>query len=580
MNVTNKIRNFGIIAHIDHGKSTLADRMIELTQTVDRRVMKDQLLDQMDLERERGITIKLQPVTMNWQGHVLNLIDTPGHVDFGYEVSRSLAAVEGVVLLVDAAQGIQAQTLTTLNQAQEQKLTIIPVVNKVDLPNAEPERVAQELIDLLKVDDDQIIFSSGKTGEGVEDILNQIIKWVPSPSGTAEGPLKAMIFDSIYDSYRGVISYLRIFEGSLKNREDIIFMSNETEDQALEVGIFQPKMVAKEELALGMIGYVVTGVKDVSAARVGDTVTSVRNMAKEPLVGYREVVPMVYAGMFAADGDVASLRDALDKLKLNDSSLSFEPDSSKAFGLGFRCGFLGLLHMEIVTERLEREFNLELIVTTPSVAHKEVNYQGKKVYSEPWVKVEIVVPQQFLGAVMEIAQARRGKLIDTVYLSDDSQSQRAVLSYELPLAEVIVNFYDKLKSVSSGYASMNYEFIEYREDPKLVKLSILVAGEEVDELAMIVHNTEALSRGREVTAKLKDLIPQQNFEVSLQAAIGGKIIARETIKALRKDVTAKLYGGDRSRKDKLLKKQKAGKKRLKKLGKVDIPSDVFIKLLK
>ncbi|MCA9388543.1 translation elongation factor 4 [Candidatus Berkelbacteria bacterium] len=580
MNNSSKIRNFGIIAHIDHGKSTLADRMLEQTQTVDKRLMKEQLLDQMDLERERGITIKLQPVTMSWQGYTLNLIDTPGHVDFGYEVSRSLAAVEGVVLLVDASQGIQAQTLTTLNQAIDQNLTIVPVVNKIDLPNAEPERVAQELIDLLKIKDEEIIFASGKTGEGVAEILDRIITTIPAPMLAEGQPLKAMIFDSVYDSYRGVISYIRVFEGSLKNREQIVFMSNDTQDQALEVGIFQPKMTARPDLAVGMIGYVVTGVKDVSAARVGDTITGTSNRAQKPLVGYKEVVPMVYAGMFAADGDVVGLRDALEKLKLNDSSLSFEPDSSKAFGLGFRCGFLGLLHMEIVTERLEREFNLELIVTTPSVAHKEVQDQGKKVYSEPWVKVEIVVPQQFLGSVMEIAQARRGKLIDTVYLSDDGQSQRAVLSYELPLAEVIVNFYDKLKSVSSGYASMNYEFIEYRADSKLIKLSILVAGEEIDELAMIVHSSEAQTRGREITEKLKELIPQQNFEVTLQAAIGGKIIARETIKALRKDVTAKLYGGDRSRKDKLLKKQKAGKKRLKKLGKVDIPSDVFIKLLK
>ncbi len=578
------IRNFCIIAHIDHGKSTLADRMIERTNTIEARLMKDQLLDSMDLERERGITIKLQPVTMEWtvdgQAYQLNLIDTPGHVDFGYEVSRSLAAVEGAVLLVDAAQGIQAQTLTTLHQAQQQGLAIIPVVNKIDLPNAEPERVAQELMQLLGVSDDQILFASGKTGDGVPDILNAVVQYVSSPLGDPTQPLRALIFDSVYDSYRGVISYVRVIDGTLTSRAPVTFMASKLNDQALEIGRFRPMMTKDDELSTGSIGYLVSGVKDVSQARVGDTVTTTSGPAGESLPGYKEPVPMVYAGLYAADGEVAAVRDGLEKLRLNDASLRFEPDSSKAFGLGFRCGFLGLLHMEIVTQRLEREYGLELIVTTPSVAYQERGDHGTVIYSEPWVKVEIVVPQQYIGPIMDLAQSRRGIFISTDYIDREAQGQRVILHYELPLAQVIVNFYDGLKSVSSGYASMNYELIGYREDPALVKLDILVAGERVDELAQVVHRDEATRRGRELVEKLKELIPQQNFEVRLQAAIGGKIIASESISALRKDVTAKLYGGDRTRKDKLLRKQAEGKKRLKKLGKVDIPSDVFIKLLR
>ena len=579
------IRNFCIIAHIDHGKSTLADRMIELTNTIEKRLMKDQLLDSMDLERERGITIKLQPVTMQWavddEQFELNLIDTPGHVDFSYEVSRSLAAVEGAILLVDAAQGIQAQTLTTLHQAKAQGLTIIPVVNKIDLPNAEPERVAQELTRLLGVADDEVIFASGKTGDGVDDILNSVVKNVQPPSGASDQPLRALIFDSVYDQYRGVISYVRIIDGSLPERALIQFMSSKVNDQALEVGTFLPKMRKGDRLQTGSIGYIVSGVRNVSQARVGDTVTISNNVANvAQLPGYAEATPMVYAGLYSVDGDVVTVRDGLEKLKLNDASLRFEPDSSKAFGLGFRCGFLGLLHMEIVTERLQREYGLDLIVTTPSVAYTQRDEHGRTVYSEPWVKVEIVVPQQYMGSVMELAQTRRGNYQSTEYIDQDTENQRIILNYEMPLALVIVGFYDGLKSVSSGYASMNYELIGYREDEQLIKLDILIASESVDELAQIIHRNEAIKLGRELIEKLKTLIPKQNFEVTLQAAIGGKIVARESISALRKDVTAKLYGGDRSRKDKLLKKQAAGKKRLKKLGRVEIPSDVFIQLLK
>lgn len=574
------IRNFCIIAHIDHGKSTLADRMIELTQTIDKRLMKDQLLDSMDLERERGITIKLQPVCMRWGEHQLNLIDTPGHVDFSYEVSRSLAAVEGSLLLVDAAQGIQAQTLTTLHQAQAQGLRIIPVVNKIDLPSAEPERVAQELMQLLHVRDDEIIFASGKTGDGVAEILEAVIARVPAPQGNVQGPLRALIFDSVYDSYRGVISYVRVLDGSLPERTGVKFMSTNVNDAALEVGTFQPAMVKSQRLEAGEIGYIVTGVKDVSQARVGDTITTVSNAATQPLEGYKEAVPMVYAGMYAADGEVGAVRDGLERLKLNDAALRFEPDSSKAFGLGFRCGFLGLLHMEIVTERLRREHDLELIVTTPSVAYTSRDEHGRAIYSEPWVAVEVVVPQSFLGPIMELVKSRRGIYLSTDYIDRDGEGQRVILHYEMPLAQVIVNFYDALKSVSSGYASMNYELIGYREDEELVKLDVLIANERVEELAQIVHRSEAPRRGRELVEKLKELIPKQNFEIRIQAAVGGKVLASESIAALRKDVTAKLYGGDRTRKDKLLRKQAEGKKRLKKLGKVDIPSDVFIRLLR
>lgn len=577
-----RVRNFCIIAHIDHGKSTLADRFLEHTNTVEAREMRAQYLDTMDLERERGITIKLQPVSMRFSHHGeeyrLNLIDTPGHVDFTYEVSRSLEAVEGAILLVDASQGIQAQTLTTLHQAQAANLAIIPVINKIDLPNAEPERIAMEVKHLIGCSDDDILFASGKTGEGVDDVLHAVVDRVPAPVGNADAPLRALIFDSVYDQYRGVISSVRVVDGVLQRRQTIRFMSTGKQDEALDIGRFRPKMSSEDELRAGDIGYIVTGVKDVSQARVGDTITS-NPAASEPLPGYRDITPMVYAGLFTTDGDVNELRDALGKLKLNDASLHYEPDSSKAFGLGFRAGFLGLLHLEIVIERLEREYGLDLITTTPSVAYKDRPEGGKLIYSEPWVRVEILVPSQYLGQVMELVTKRRGVYLGTEYLSEGEQ-QRVMLRYELPLASVIVDFYDALKSASSGYASLNYELIGYREDPHLVRLNILVAGDVVDELGQIVHRDDAYHKGQATVTKLKELIPRQNFEIALQAAVGSKIIARETISALRKDVTAKLYGGDRTRKDKLLKKQAEGKKRLKKLGKVDIPSDVFIKLLR
>lgn len=577
-------RNFCIIAHIDHGKSTLADRFLELTQTVEKRQMKDQLLDTMDLEREKGITIKLQPVNMEWElegkKYILNLIDTPGHVDFGYEVSRSIAAVEGAILLVDATQGVQAQTLTTLAEAQKQGLKIVPVVNKIDLPASQPEKTAEEIMNLLGVDLDEIIFASGKTGLGVDEVLNAVIKKIPAPTGSQEKSLRALIFDSFYDSYRGVIALIRVFDGNLGSGDKIKFMRTALQDEALEVGNLKPAMQKKNILQTGEIGYIVTNVKDVSEARVGDTITLIKNSATEPLAGYKETVPMVYAGFFPADGEINDLRDALQKLKLNDASLVFEPDNSKAFGFGFRCGFLGLLHLEIIKERLSREFGIELIVTTPSVAYKEQEINGKMEYEEPIVKAEIVTPEEYLGGVMELAQAKRGVYKKTEYLNTSTTfGSRAVLHYEIPLASIITEFYDSLKSVSQGYASLSYEPMGYRTDD-LVKLDILIAGDVIDTLSRIVHRKEALNVGKNVVKKLKDLIPKHQFQVSLQAAIGGKIVAREDIPALRKDVTAKLYGGDRTRKDKLLKKQKAGKDRLKKLGKVDVPSDVFIKLLR
>ena len=578
------IRNFCIIAHIDHGKSTLADRFLEATHTVEARQMRSQLLDTMDLERERGITIKLQPVRMQYGydgskhefdgQYELNLIDTPGHVDFTYEVSRSLAAVEGAVLLIDATQGIQAQTLTTLHQAQAQGLTIIPVINKIDLPHAEPEATAQEVIALLGVSDDDILFVSGKTGEGVDDLLRAIVERVPAPAGIPDAPLRALIFDSRFDTYRGVVVSVRIKDGSLDSRSPISFSISHAIDAANDVGHFTPKLESDPALVTGQIGFIVTGLKDVSQARVGDTITSVENPTNNPLPGYRDVSPMVYAGIFPSGGEVNDLRTALEKLRLNDASLVFEPDSSDAFGLGFRCGFLGLLHLEIVKERLEREYMLDLVVTTPSVAYKERMENGKIEYAEPWVKAEIVTPQLYVGNLMTLCQDRRGEYINTDYLGD-----RALMHYNLPLAEIIVDFYDALKSVSAGYASLNYEVSGYRED-NLVKLTLLVANEPVDVLNQIVHRDQAFSRGQAIVKRLKDLIPRQNFEIALQAAIGGKIIARETVPAMRKDVTAGLYGGDVTRKNKLLKKQAAGKKKMKKLGRVDIPSDVFTKLLR
>lgn len=577
------IRNFCIIAHIDHGKSTLADRMLEITQTVTSA--RAQSLDTMEIERERGITIKLQPVRMryHYQGeeYQLNLIDTPGHVDFQYEVSRSLAAVEGAILLVDATQGIQAQTLANLALAREHGLTIIPAVNKVDLPAAEPERTALEIAELLDLDPDSILFCSGKTGLGVRELLESVIARVPGPEYNPlqkdqSSPLAALIFDSIYDTYRGVVAYTRNFGGELRRGERVRLMATLKETEVLEVGSFgvgtyQPT----ESLAPGEIGYIITGLKEVKDARVGDTVTSVAQPVSEPLPGYRLSLPMVYAGLFTTTGDdYPLLRDALSKLKLNDASLDYEPEVSKAFGFGFRCGFLGLLHLEIVTERLEREYNLSLVVTTPTVNYHQKAEGAKMTYLEPFVALEIITPKEYLGPILELVKTHRGLYQQMTYVGE-----RAVLHYQIPLAEIIVNFYDDLKSVSSGYASMNYQLLDWRAED-LVAMDILIAEEPVEAFHQIVHRSQLDKRGRALVAKLKDVIPRQNFEVKIQAAVGGKIIASERLSALRKDVTAKLYGGDVTRKNKLLDKQKKGKKRMKMLGKVEVPTSVFLEMLR
>ena len=589
---TSKIRNFWIIAHIDHGKSTLADRFLEVTKTVEQRKMKEQLLDQMDLERERGITIKLQPVRMLYKDHELNLIDTPGHVDFSYEVSRSLAACEGAILVVDATQGIQAQTLANVNMAIASKLKLIPVVNKIDLPNADPEGVAQELVEALGFTADEIIFASAKTGENVEAILDTVIKLVPAPDGKDAEPLQALIFDSKYDKHRGVVVFLRIMNGNVRANEMLRIMGSNVQTLALEVGYFRPEMQKTETLTSGEIGYIVTNLREVRAARVGDTVTMEKNQAQTALPGYREIKPMVFASIFPTSGDeYPVLRDAMDKLKLSDASLSFEPEHVPALGFGFRTGFLGLLHMDIVRERLTREFDLELVLTAPSVAYVVEKTNGEKVtiynpvnlpdpaetrvIAEPWVDLEIVSPEKYLGGIMTLITTRRGAHKETSYLGPG----RLKLLFEVPLANIISDFYDKLKSISSGYASMNYTLLDYRQGD-LVKVDILVAGERVDSLSFIIHQSVAVTDGRRIVEKLKELLPKQQFPVAVQAAIGGKIIARETIPALRKDVTAKLYGGDVTRKMKLLKKQKKGKKRLTQHGRVQIPQEAFLELMK
>lgn len=590
------IRNFCIIAHIDHGKSTLADRMLEVTNTVAQREMKEQLLDQMDLERERGITIKLQPVRMEYvhegTNYILNLIDTPGHVDFSYEVSRSLAAVEGAVILVDASQGVQAQTLSTLYQAVEQDLTIIPVINKIDLPHAEPERRAQELMKLLGCSYEDIIFASGKTGVGVREILDRIVEKVPKPQGQETSELRALVFDCIFDPYRGVVAYVRTVDGSLTAGSKITLIQGNKETDALEVGHFFPARERAEQLRTGEIGYIVTGLKEVSDIGIGDTLTVTRPHLPEALPGYRVVTPMVFASLYALESDqYPILRDAISKLKLNDAALTYIPEHSPALGFGFRCGFLGMLHMEIVIERLSREYNIDVIATVPSVAYRIITTQEKEVevhnpselpqitqiaeMREPWIKLEIVTPKSYLGSIMDLTQTRRGVYQATQFLDED----RVVLSYEVPLSEIVVNYYDHLKSVSSGYASMSYEIIGYRA-ADLVKLDIMVGGNEVEALSSIVPRESSIGVGKLTVEKLKELIPRHNFEVALQATIGGKIVARETISALRKDVTAKLYGGDVTRKNKLLEKQKKGKKRMKQFGNVQIPTNVFIDLLK
>lgn len=573
------IRNYCIIAHIDHGKSTLADRMLEVTGTVQEA--RAQSLDTMDLERERGITIKLQPVRMKYnydgQEYTLNLIDTPGHVDFQYEVSRSLAAVEGAILLVDATQGIQAQTLANLHLAKEHNLTIIPVVNKIDLPAAEPEKTALEIAELLDIDPDTVLFASGKTGEGVAEIIETIIKEVPAPAEKpVDAPLRALIFDSIYDTYRGVVTYVRVVEGALRRGDKTKLMVTAKETEVLEVGSFGVgTYVAAPELTAGEIGYIITGLKEVKEARVGDTVTKTTDPATDPLEGYRQVVPMVYAGLFTTSGDdYPLLRDALQKLRLNDSSLTYEPETSKAFGFGFRCGFLGLLHLEIVTERLEREYDLSLVITTPTVQYQRIPDGAKEKVKEPYVALEVITPNNYLGGVMELVQSHRGIFVNMEHVGD-----RVLIHYEVPLAEIIVSFHDELKSVSSGYASMNYQLTDWREGD-LVDMDILVAEEPVEAFRQVVHRSKLEKRAKEIVERLKDLIPKQNFEIKVQAAVGAKIIASERISALRKDVTAKLYGGDVTRKNKLLDKQKKGKKKMKMLGKVEVPTSVFLELLK
>ncbi len=587
----NNIRNFCIIAHIDHGKSTLADRMLEITGTVSKREMKSQLLDQMDIERERGITIKLQPVRMNYDGYELNLIDTPGHVDFTYEVSRSLLSAEGAVLLVDATQGIQAQTLANLYLAMENNLTIIPAVNKIDLPNAQPNKVMGEIVSLLGCKKEDIFKVSGKTGEGVKELLKEVIKKVPEPIIEEKKDLRALIFDSVYDEYRGVIAYVRIFEGNVIPGNHLKFVSTNNEIEALEVGHFAPKFTKDANLSTGEIGYIVTGLHDVSQCKVGDTIT-LKGKKVEPLPGFQEVKPMVYAGIFCKDGsDFNKLREAIEKLKLNDAALSYEPENSQALGFGFRCGFLGLLHLEIFQERLRREFGLDLIVTIPSVAYNIYYRNGKSgtIYNpvsfpdpteierieEPIMKVDIFTPKDYLGAIMKLATEKRGEYINTEYLDENV----TILHYYIPLTQLIVDFYDKLKSVSSGYASLNYDFYGHQKTD-VVKMDIVIADEKIEALSLIIYKDSAYYSGKRIVDILKETLPKQQFVVKIQAAVGGKIIAAERLSALRKDVTAKLYGGDWSRRAKLLEKQKKGKKKMMSLGKVDIPTEAFLAVLK
>jgi len=588
------IRNFCIIAHIDHGKSTLADRMLQATGVVAPRDMKAQYLDRMDIERERGITIKSQAVRMPWEidgtSYALNMIDTPGHVDFTYEVSRSLAACEGALLLVDAAQGIEAQTLANLYLAMENDLTIIPVLNKIDLPAAMPDKYTEELANLIGCEPEEVLRVSGKTGEGVEALLDRIVEGIPAPVGQANAPARAMIFDSVYDSYRGVVTYVRVVDGKLEPRQKIKMMSTGAEHDLLEIGVISPDPIPSKGLSVGEVGYLITGVKDVRQSRVGDTVTSAVKPAAESLGGYEDPKPMVFSGLFPIDGsDYPALRDALDKLKLNDAALVYEPETSAALGFGFRCGFLGLLHLEIVRERLEREFNLDLISTAPNVIYDVVDESGnaKRVTNpsefpegkvatirEPMVACTIIAPSDYIGAIMELCQSRRGQMGGMDYLSED----RVEMRYRLPLAEIVFDFFDQLKSRTRGYASLDWKF-DGEEEADLVKVDILLQGEKVDAFSAITHRDKAYSYGLMMTSKLRELIPRQQFEVPIQAAIGSRIIARENIRAMRKDVLSKCYGGDISRKRKLLEKQKEGKKRMKMVGRVEVPQEAFIAAL-
>jgi GTP-binding protein LepA len=584
-----RIRNFSIIAHIDHGKSTLADRILELTDTVSGREMREQVLDTMELERERGITIKAQAVRVAWRGHQLNLIDTPGHVDFTYEVSRSLQACEGAMLVVDAAQGVEAQTVANAYLAIENDLELLPVVNKIDLPQADPDRAAHELADLIGGDPADVLRISAKTGQGVEEVLDAVIERIPAPSGGPEAPPRALIFDSSYDQYRGVVAFVRVVDGVFRRRERLLAMAEGTRFEAEELGFLSPTMRACDTLEAGEVGYVITGLKDVSRLRVGDTLTSLERPAAAPLPGYKDVKPMVFAGLFPTDSDeYPALRDALEKLKLNDAALLYEPETSQALGFGFRCGFLGLLHMEIVRERLEREFDLDLLVTAPNVAYRVLTKDGLELevhnpaempaeverVEEPYIRASIIVPKEYVGPVMELATERRGRFDHMEYLS----VERAVLIYELPLAEVVIDFYDQLKSRTRGYASFDYDIVGFREGD-LVKLDVLIAGEPVDALSLILHRGSAYGRGRALVDKLREEIPRQLFDVPVQAAIGSRVIARETIKAKRKDVLAKCYGGDITRKRKLLERQKAGKRRMKQVGAVEVPQEAFLAVL-
>jgi len=589
------IRNFCIIAHIDHGKSTLADRMLQLTGVVDERAMRAQYLDRMDIERERGITIKSQAVRLPWQAddgktYILNMIDTPGHVDFTYEVSRSLAACEGTLLLVDAAQGIEAQTLANLYLAMENDLQIIPILNKIDLPAAQPEKYAEEMARLIGCDPDEVLRVSAKTGVGVPDVLNEVVRRVPAPAGDPNGPARAMIFDSVYDSYRGVVTYVRVIDGHLNKRERIQMMSTGATHELLEIGVISPEPTPSQGLAAGEVGYLITGVKDVRQSKVGDTVTTQHKGATETLGGYKEPKPMVFSGIYPIDGsDYPELREALDKLQLNDAALVYEPETSAALGFGFRCGFLGLLHLEIIRERLDREFNLDLIATAPSVVYRVVmedgtehivtnpsEMPGGKVMAihEPVVRATILTPNDFVGAVMELCQSRRGTMLGMDYLSED----RVEIRYTLPLAEIVFDFFDSLKSKTRGYASLDYEPTG-EQQADLVKVDILLHGETVDAFSAIVHKDKAYAYGVRMTERLRELIPRQQFEVPIQAAIGSRVIARESVRAMRKDVLAKCYGGDISRKRKLLEKQKEGKKRMKMVGRVEVPQDAFIAAL-
>ncbi len=589
------IRNFCIIAHIDHGKSTLADRMLQQTGVVDDRSMRAQYLDRMDIERERGITIKSQAVRLPFTGddgesYVLNMIDTPGHVDFTYEVSRSLAACEGAVLLVDAAQGIEAQTLANLYLALENDLAIIPVLNKIDLPAAQPEKYAAELSRIIGCDPDEVLKVSAKTGIGVHELLEKIVRDIPAPVGRADAPARAMIFDSVYDTYRGVITYIRVIDGHISTRERIQMMSTGAIHELLEVGVISPEAVPAKGLGVGEVGYLITGVKDVRQSRVGDTITSERKGATEALGGYRDPKPMVYSGLYPIDGsDYPELRDALDKLKLNDAALAYEPETSLALGFGFRCGFLGLLHMEIVRERLERESNLDLISTAPNVIYRVFSDDGEEIIVtnpsefptqkvakilEPIVKSTIITPSEFVGTVMELCQQRRGTLLGMDYLSEE----RVEMRYTLPLAEIVFDFFDQLKSRTRGYASLDYD-VTGEQEADLVKVDILLHGDPVDAFSAIVHRDKAMAYGTMMTSKLKELIPRQQFEVPIQAAIGSRVITRETIRTMRKDVLAKCYGGDITRKRKLLEKQKEGKKRMKMVGRVEVPQEAFIAAL-